>query len=69
MRVLACRGRCSGSIIDVAYADPVWQAMKASWALSGIELTSDNARQAGRMVVGDITCELLVSELRAKYAR
>ena len=53
--------------IDLANAQPAWLEIKASWALEGIELTDDNAMDAGRMIAGDITYEQLVSELRAKY--
>ncbi len=52
--------------IDLANADPKWQQVKASFAFEGIELTDDNAVQAGRMIAGDITYEQLVSELRTK---
>jgi hypothetical protein len=55
--------------IDLANAHEAWQEIKASWALEGIEVTDDNAMQAGRMINGDITYEQLVSDLRAKYTQ
>lgn len=53
--------------IDLANAHAAWLEIKASWALEGIELADDNAMDAGRMIAGDITCEQLLNELRAKY--
>jgi hypothetical protein len=53
--------------IDLANANEVWLEIKASWALENIEVTDDNAMQAGRMIAGDITYVQLVSELRARY--
>jgi hypothetical protein len=55
--------------IDLANVHPIWQEVKASWALEGIELTDDNAEHAGRMIAGDITYVQLIDELRAKYSR
>lgn len=55
--------------IDLANAHPVWQEVKASWALEGIELIDDNAEHAGRMIAGDITYAQLLIELRAKYTQ
>lgn len=55
--------------INLANAHEAWQEIKASWALEGIEVTDDNAMQAGRMIAGDITYEQLVNDLRAKYGR
>ncbi len=62
----ACQRR---HYIDLANAHPIWQEVKASWALEGIELTDDNAEHAGRMIAGDITYAQLVAKLRAKYSR
>lgn len=53
--------------IDLANAHPAWLEIKASWALSGIDLGDDSAAAAGRMIAGDITYEKLLSEFRAKY--
>jgi hypothetical protein len=55
--------------INLANTHPDWQEIKASWALEGIELTDDNAEQAGRMIAGDITYAQLINEMRIKHGR
>lgn len=55
--------------INLANANEAWREIKASWALEGIEVTDDNAMQAGRMIAGDITYEQLISELRVNYTQ
>lgn len=55
--------------IELANAHPQWQQVKASFAIEGIELTDDNAMNAGRMICGDITYEQLLSELNIKHGR
>ncbi|MGG7607029.1 hypothetical protein [Massilia sp. BKSP1R2A-1] len=55
--------------IDLANAHPAWLEIKASWALEGIELTDDNAMNAGRMLAGDVTYTQLINELRIKHGR
>jgi hypothetical protein len=53
--------------IDLANAHEAWLEIKASWALEGIEVTDDNAMQAGRIIAGDATFTQIISEVRTKY--
>jgi hypothetical protein len=53
--------------IDLANADPEWQQAKAPFASEGIELTDDNAEQAGRMIAGHATYAHVLQEIRARY--
>jgi hypothetical protein len=43
--------------IDLAHAHETWQQIKASFALSDIELDEDDAELAGRLFAGVITVE------------
>lgn len=53
--------------IDLANAHEAWREIKASWALEGIEVTDDNAMQAGRMIAGDVNYEQVIQEIRAAH--
>ena len=47
------RERCK--YVAIAYADEKWLQTKASFALSDIELTDDDAERAGRLIAGVMT--------------
>ncbi len=54
--------------IDIANSDENYVQIKASFSLSGIELTDDDAELAGRIIAGKITYKQAAEELQQKYA-
>lgn len=52
----------------IAERDEDWKAVKASFALEGIETTAENADRAGRLIAGEISLEQGLEEVRKKYA-
>ena len=58
----AVRQRCA--FIALAHADAHWCQVRASFALSGIELTDDDAERAGRLLAGVVTYEEMLAEMR-----
>jgi hypothetical protein len=50
--------------IALAYASESWLQTKASFALSGIKLTDDDAERAGRLLAGVISFEEGLAEIR-----
>ena len=52
------------AFIARAHADEHWCQTKASFALSGIELTDDDAERAGRLLAGVISLEEVYAEIR-----
>jgi hypothetical protein len=57
------------AFIALAHADEHWCQVRASFALSGIELTDDDAERAGRVIAGVITYEEAREEISAQYRR
>ena len=55
------------AFIALAHADAHWCQVRASFALSGIELTDDEAERAGRVIAGVITYEEAREEISAQY--
>lgn len=53
--------------IALANSDENFIQTKASFALSGIDLTDDDAELAGRIIFGDLTDAAAFDELRLKY--
>ena len=53
----------------LAHADEHWCQVRASFALSGIALTDDEAERAGRVIAGVITFEEAREEISAQYRR
>ena len=52
------------AFIALAHADEHWCQTRASFALSGIELTNDDAERAGRLLAGVISLEEVYAEIR-----
>ncbi len=52
------------AFIALAHADAHWCQVRASFALSGIELTDDYAARAGRLLAGAISLEEAYAEIR-----
>jgi hypothetical protein len=52
------------AFIALAHADEHWCQTKASFALSGIELTDEDAERAGRLLAGAISFEEGLAEIR-----
>lgn len=52
------------AFIALAHADWDWCQVRASFALSGIELTDDDAERAGRLLAGVISLEQVYEEIR-----
>ncbi len=52
------------AFIALAHADWDWCQVRASFALSGIELTDDDAERAGRLLAGAISFEEGLAEIR-----
>ena len=50
--------------IALAQADEHWCQVRASFALSGIALTDDDAERAGRLLAGVISLEEVYAEIR-----
>jgi hypothetical protein len=57
------------ALIALAHADAHWRQVRASFALSGIELTDDDAERAGRVIAGVITYEEAREEISARFRR
>jgi hypothetical protein len=52
------------SFIALAHADEHWCQVRSSFALSGIELTDDDAARVGRLLAGAVTYEEALVEMR-----
>jgi hypothetical protein len=52
--------------IALAYASESWLRTKASFALSGIEMTDEDAERAGRLLAGAISFEEGLAEMRSE---
>ncbi len=52
------------AFIALAHADEHWCQVRASFALSGIALTDDDAERAGRSLAGVISLEEVYAEIR-----
>ena len=52
--------------IALAQADEAWQHTKASFALSGIALTDDDAERAARLLADVVTYDEMVAEMRSE---
>lgn len=52
--------------IDLANANENWRQTVASFALSDITPTDDDAERAGRLIAGAITLEQVYTEIRRK---
>ena len=52
------------AFIALAHADWDWCQVRASFALSGIELTDDDAERARRLQAGVISLEQVYEEIR-----
>jgi hypothetical protein len=50
--------------IALAYASESWLQTKASFALSRIALTDEDAERAGRLLAGVVTYEDMLAEMR-----
>jgi len=56
--------RARRRFIALAEASESWRQTRASFALSGIEVTDDDAERAGRMLAGVISLEDVYAEIR-----
>ena len=52
------------AFIALAHADWDWCQVRASFALSGIALTDDDAERAGRLLAGVVNLEDVYAEIR-----
>ena len=52
------------AFIALAHADAHWCQVRASFALSGIALTDDDAERAGRLLAGVVTYDEMLAEMR-----
>jgi hypothetical protein len=52
------------AFIALAHADEHWCQTRASFALSGIELTDDDAERAGHLLAGVISLEEVYAEIQ-----
>ena len=52
--------------IAIAYADENWQQTKASFALSDIALTDEDAERAGRIIAGVMTMDEASADILKK---
>ena len=55
------------AFIALAHADAHWCQVRASFALSGIELTDDDAERAAKMIAGVLTLDQVREEISARY--
>ena len=53
--------------IAIAHASESWADTVASFALSGIELTDDDAERAGRVIAGESTLEQVQAEILQRH--
>ena len=52
------------AFIALAHADEHWCQTRASFALSGIALTDDDAERAGRLLAGVVSLDEMYAEIR-----
>lgn len=53
--------------IDLANSSEVFQSIKGSFAISGMDLNDDNAENAGRMIAGEMTFEQAILAIKKRY--
>lgn len=54
--------------IKLAEQHPAWREIAASFSLSGIYVTEDNAAIAGQMIAGELTVHEVIEQIKRQQA-